>query len=74
MNTVIPMIETESFTAFMEERPGMREQVMATSPLRRIGELEHDVAPLMLFLSSADSAYLTGMTFMLDGGNGATSP
>ena len=36
----------------------MREQVMATSPLRRIGELEHDVAPLMLFLSSADSAYV----------------
>jgi NAD(P)-dependent dehydrogenase (short-subunit alcohol dehydrogenase family) len=67
-NTIIPMIETESFTSFMEERPGMREQVLSTSPLRRIGELDRDVGPLILFLSSAASAYLTGMTFMLDGG------
>jgi NAD(P)-dependent dehydrogenase (short-subunit alcohol dehydrogenase family) len=67
-NTVIPVIETESFTALMEERTGMREQITSTSPLRRIGELDRDVGPLMVFLSSDDSSYLTGMTFMLDGG------
>jgi 2-hydroxycyclohexanecarboxyl-CoA dehydrogenase len=67
-NTIIPMIETESFTSFMEERPGMREQILSTSPLRRIGALDRDVGPLILFLSSPASGYLTGMTFMLDGG------
>lgn len=68
VNIVVPMIETQSFASFMDEHPGMREQLKATNPLRRIGDPERDAAPVMVFLASSASDYLTGMTFMLDGG------
>jgi 2-hydroxycyclohexanecarboxyl-CoA dehydrogenase len=68
VNVVVPMIETESFASFMDNHPGMREQLVATNPLRRIGNPDVDAAPVIVFLASEGSDYLTGMTFMLDGG------
>jgi 2-hydroxycyclohexanecarboxyl-CoA dehydrogenase len=67
-NTVVPMIETDSFKGFMDENPGMRESIEGSSPLRRIGDPDRDAGPLLVYLSSPGSDYLTGMTFMLDGG------
>jgi len=66
-NTVVPMIETDAFAGFMDERPGMREQLLTTVPVRRIGTAD-DVGPLMVFLAGPGSSYLTGGTFMLTGG------
>jgi NAD(P)-dependent dehydrogenase (short-subunit alcohol dehydrogenase family) len=37
-------------------------------PLGRFGDPIKDVGPLALFLGSSDSDFITGMTFMLDGG------
>ncbi|MFO1426446.1 MAG: glucose 1-dehydrogenase [Steroidobacteraceae bacterium] len=37
-------------------------------PLRRLGDPRADIAPAAVFLASADSDYITGMTFMVDGG------
>ncbi len=37
------------------------------TPLKRIGEPE-DIAPMAVFLASAESSFLTGQTFVADGG------
>jgi|SRR6185437_3573518 len=67
-NTVVPMIETDSFRNYMDENPGMREGVTAMTPLKRVGDPERDAAPLLVFLSGPGSDYMTSRTFMLDGG------
>ncbi|HVX23268.1 MAG TPA: SDR family oxidoreductase [Acidimicrobiales bacterium] len=67
-NTVVPMIETDAFAGYMDEHPGMREQLLTTVPVRRIGTPERDVGPLLVFLCGEGSGYLTGGTFMLTGG------
>ena len=41
--------------------------VTAMSPLRRIGT-PHDSAQAALFLASDESSYVTGATFLVDGG------
>ncbi|MFA4818467.1 MAG: SDR family NAD(P)-dependent oxidoreductase [Patescibacteria group bacterium] len=41
--------------------------LLARVPLRRIGQPE-EVAPLVVFLASAESSYITGATFYVDGG------
>jgi NAD(P)-dependent dehydrogenase (short-subunit alcohol dehydrogenase family) len=40
------------------------------TPVGRIGSAEEDIAPVALFLASPDSGYMTGYTFMADGGGG----
>ena len=45
----------------------MRTQIMARYPIGRLGELS-DIANLALFLASDESAWITGGTFVADGG------
>ncbi|XUY30072.1 SDR family NAD(P)-dependent oxidoreductase (plasmid) [Agrobacterium sp. rho-8.1] len=40
-----------------------------TNPLGRYGDPEHDVAPVVLFLASKDSQYMTGYSLTPDGGS-----
>lgn len=55
-------------TRMTEELPeGFAEQVLQRIPLGRLGEPE-DVAGLVLFLCSEAAAYITGQTFVVDGG------
>lgn len=37
-------------------------------PLRRVGDPEKDIGPVAVFLASEDSDFITGHTFMVDGG------
>lgn len=39
------------------------------TPIPRYGSVETDIAPVVLFLASDDSQYLTGYTLMADGGS-----
>ena len=38
-------------------------------PLRRLGDPEKDIAPLVVFLASEGAGYITSRTFHVDGGN-----
>ena len=43
-------------------------KTLSVVPMRRLGDADRDAGPLAVFLASADSDFLTGHTFMLDGG------
>jgi NAD(P)-dependent dehydrogenase (short-subunit alcohol dehydrogenase family) len=68
VNVVCPWTETEPVAAFKAAQPKDYAALLATVPMRRAGDSLHDVGPLMVFLASDGSRYLTGSTFMVEGG------
>jgi NAD(P)-dependent dehydrogenase (short-subunit alcohol dehydrogenase family) len=67
VNVLNPVIETESARGVFADHPGTRERTEQQIPLRRWGQ-PSDCARVAVFLAGPDSAYLTGMTFMVEGG------
>jgi 3-oxoacyl-[acyl-carrier protein] reductase len=64
-NAIAPgFIETEMTHSLPEE---MREQVLKTAPVGRLGTGQ-DIAAAVLFLASKDASYITGQTLTVDGG------
>lgn len=66
-NVINPVIETDAARGSFANFPGSREKTERAIPLRRWGQPE-DCARIAVFLAGDDSAYLSGMTFMADGG------
>src|SRR6266496_2055329 len=68
VNAVRPgMVETEGTHSAGIAASDMRKQVAAQTPLGRIGQPQ-DIAGTVVFLASADSAWITGETFVIAGG------
>lgn len=65
VNVINPVIETES-SSYVKD-PNLRDQVEKTTALQRIAK-PRECGRVAVFLASHDSDYLTGMTFMVDGG------
>ncbi|ALE91258.1 oxidoreductase [Arthrobacter alpinus] len=68
VNVVSPMALTAGVKAWSEAFPEMYQDSLAKVPLGRFGDPEADVAPIVAFLLSDDSRYMTGQTIMADGG------
>ncbi len=68
VNVLSPMALTAGVKAWSETFPEMYEESLAKVPLGRFGDPEADVAPIVAFLLSDDSQYMTGQTLMADGG------
>ncbi len=68
VNVVSPMALTPGVKAWSEAYPQMYQDSLAKVPLGRFGDPEEDVAPIVAFLLSDDSRYMTGQTLMADGG------
>jgi 3-oxoacyl-[acyl-carrier protein] reductase len=65
VNAVLPgYLETELSAGLGDEQ---REQIRRRTPLGRLGEID-DVVPLVLFLISDESRFITGAEFVVDGG------
>lgn len=65
VNTIAPgVIETEMTTGILAERGA---GILAMTPLGRIGQPD-DIAGIAMFLASPDAGWLTGRTFIADGG------
>ena len=69
VNVVSPMALTGGVLAWREAFPKMFDASVAKVPLGRFGDPETDVAPVVAFLVSDDSRYMTGQTLMADGGS-----
>ena len=69
VNSVNPgMVETEGFHAAGIGESEFRTQVVAATPLGRIGQ-PIDIAPAVAFLASDDASWITGQTLHISGGN-----
>jgi glucose 1-dehydrogenase len=67
VNNVAPgAIQTPINNALLEDKPKL-DALLKKIPLGRLGKPE-DVAGLVAFLASDDAAYVTGATFVVDGG------
>jgi 3-oxoacyl-[acyl-carrier protein] reductase len=68
VNAVRPgMVETEGTHSAGIADSDMRKQVEAQTPLGRIGQ-PRDIAGTVVFLTSSDSSWITGETFVISGG------
>jgi NAD(P)-dependent dehydrogenase (short-subunit alcohol dehydrogenase family) len=68
VNIINPALETRAFDAWKKARPEFVESLKQQIPMRRLGDPEKDGGPLAVFLASPGSDYMTGSTFMLEGG------
>ena len=68
VNTVNPgMVETEGAHTAGVLAGDMRKGIEASTPLGRIGQPQ-DIAPVVVFLASDDSSWVTGESFFISGG------
>lgn len=67
-NVVCPAAESTAAKKMREREPQMFEKLLETSPMGRLGDCEKDIAPVILFLASEESRYVTGNTLFVDGG------
>lgn len=68
VNIVSPMALTAGVEAWSKAAPELYQQSLEKVPLGRFGDPQTDVAPIVAFLISDDSVYMTGQTLMADGG------
>ncbi|MDX1278324.1 SDR family NAD(P)-dependent oxidoreductase [Oceanihabitans sediminis] len=69
VNVVCPLALTEGVKQWKEHFPEQYEEIISKNPLGRFGDPQKDVAPIVAFLLSDDSQYMTGQTLMADGGD-----
>lgn len=68
VNIVSPLALTPGVEAWSKSHPDQYQQTVDTIPLARFGDPANDIAPVVAFLLSDDSQYMTGQTLMADGG------
>lgn len=68
VNVISPLAHTSGVEAWSKAAPEQYEQVLKSTPMGRFGDPQTDVAPIVAFLLSEDSQYMTGQTLMADGG------
>jgi NAD(P)-dependent dehydrogenase (short-subunit alcohol dehydrogenase family) len=65
VHVIVPLSGLERF---QRERPDEARAFIASIPLGRIGDAEHDIGRAVVFLCGPDSGYMTGNTLLIDGG------
>ena len=72
MNAITPFALTPMLAGFRDSLPdeirNAFEASVAHSPLGRLGDAEADIAPVLVFLLSDASRYITGQIIGIDGG------
>ena len=67
VNNIAPGAIFTPIDADIEADPKLNEEILAEIPLHRWGQPE-EIADLAVFLASDASAYITGATYVIDGG------
>jgi len=69
VNCIAPAAASPAYIAFAEAAPENAKEMLEQNPIGRMGDPEHDIGGVALFLASGDSDYITGMTMFADGGS-----
>jgi len=69
VNVVSPIALTEGVQHWADQFPDQYDAMIARIPLGRAGDPQTDIAPVVEFLISDASQYITGQTVMADGGS-----
>jgi NAD(P)-dependent dehydrogenase (short-subunit alcohol dehydrogenase family) len=75
VNAIAPFAASPAFVGFAAAAPEAAAQVLAHVPIGRMGDPEHDIGGVAVFLASDDARYVTGNVIHADGGahiNGIT--
>ncbi len=67
VNAIAPGVIETPMTSFTREAPERLEKFMARTPMRRVGQPQELVGPVV-FLASEMATYVTGVTLAVDGG------
>jgi NAD(P)-dependent dehydrogenase (short-subunit alcohol dehydrogenase family) len=65
---VLPAATSPAAEAWRQGHPAEYERSMSSIPLRRLGDPDEEIGPVVAFLCSAAASYITGTTIALDGG------
>jgi 3-oxoacyl-[acyl-carrier protein] reductase len=68
VNAISPTGLGQVFARLVKEVPGFLEAATANNPLVRAGDPEDDIGPVVVFLASAMSRFITGEMINVDGG------
>lgn len=68
INLISPIAKSPGVEKWAEAFPDMYKESLSKIPLGRWGEPEEDIGRVAVFLASEDARYITGQTFMVDGG------
>tara|TARA_R110000796_G_scaffold241592_3_gene363312 strand:+ start:13938 stop:14762 length:825 start_codon:yes stop_codon:yes gene_type:complete len=68
VNAIAPTAMGATFHKLAAENPGFAERSAAMRPLGRSGDPEDDIGPVVAFLASEMSRYMTGESLHVDGG------
>lgn len=67
VNAVGPAVIRTALYEAQKDKPGARERILATNPMKRVGEPE-EVAELVVWLCSPSSSFVSGGFYPVDGG------
>ncbi|MDE2462861.1 MAG: SDR family oxidoreductase [Alphaproteobacteria bacterium] len=68
VNAIAPTGLGQVFAQLVKDVPGFLEAATANNPLLRAGDPEHDIGPVVAFLASDMSRFITGEMINVDGG------
>ena len=69
VNAIAPAAASPAYVAFAAAAPENAAEMLRQNPLGRMGDPEHDIGGVALFLATEDSDYVTGNTIFADGGS-----
>jgi len=69
VNCIAPAAASPAYVAFAAAAPQNAAEMLKQNPIGRMGDPEHDIGGVALFLATEDSDYITGMTMLADGGS-----
>ena len=68
VNCILPGAESPASKVWAEKFPEKYAEIMATQPMKRFGDAEKDIGPIIAFLAGPDCCYYTGQCLLVDGG------
>ena len=69
VNIVLPGAESPAAKAWAEKFPEEYAKQVNLNPMKRFGDPENDIAPVIAFLAGPDSCYYSGQSVIVDGAN-----